>query len=57
LCSNERTIRFGLGKEISSCDVEVEWPSGLKQTFENLKTGATYLIVEADDDAFPLKSL
>ena len=57
LCSNERTIRFGLGKEISSCDVEVEWPSGLKQTIENLKTGATYLIVEADDGAFPLKSL
>jgi len=45
-CSqSELTLTFGLGKA-SQADVEVDWPSGQKDTLKNLKANVTYTIQE-----------
>ncbi len=53
LCSNERCTRFGLGGNFSDVEVEVQWPSGKKQTWPSLGVNRQWLLVE-DDDAFEL---
>ena len=52
LCSNERTLRIGLGQAVLRCDVEVQWPSGLTQEFKNLETNHQHLLTEADQQPF-----
>ena len=39
-------IDFGLGNAGSIQRVEVDWPSGLRQTFENVNAGHRYLLIE-----------
>jgi tetratricopeptide (TPR) repeat protein len=51
LCSNERLISIGLGLQSSPCDVTVQWPDGSSQTFMNLKTNRSWMIVQ-NEEAF-----
>ncbi len=44
--SNERELIFGLGSAESIDRVEVRWPSGAAQTFENLTPGNEWLLIE-----------
>ena len=48
LCSNERTLHIGFGSKIDQCDVTIEWPSGLIQTFDGVVTGNKHLLVEGN---------
>ena len=46
-CSqSELTLTFGLGSDDQASIVEVNWPSGQRDTFRNLKAGATYTVEE-----------
>ena len=52
LCSNERTLHIGLGQAIELCKVEIQWPSGLSQSFRDLSSGMTHLLIEGESQAF-----
>ncbi len=46
-CSqNELTLTFGLGDATAADKVEIEWPSGQRDTLKDLKADATYTIQE-----------
>jgi len=47
--SNERILVFGVGNSEQATEVIIDWPSGLTQTFHNIKTGIEYHIVEGHD--------
>jgi hypothetical protein len=44
--SNERKLIFGLGPAQKIDHVQVRWPSGIKQTLENLDVDREWLVVE-----------
>ena len=44
--SNDTRLHFGLGKAAIMSKVEVRWPSGLHQEFQNVAADAIYEIVE-----------
>lgn len=44
--SNERRLVFGLGEATRVTDLEIRWPSGIMQNFEDLPADAEYLFVE-----------
>jgi len=46
LSQNDLRLHFGLGKA-SSADIEIRWPSGIRQTMKNLAAGETHHIIEA----------
>jgi hypothetical protein len=46
LSSNDPRLHFGLGKNTSIKNLEVRWPSGLTQNFENVSSDAIYAITE-----------
>ena len=52
LCSNQRTLHFGLGRTEGSCQVKVTWPDGTSQIYPDLDSGAVWLLVQADPQAF-----
>jgi hypothetical protein len=43
---SELTLTFGLGRDPRVAKMEVEWPSGTKQTFTDLAPGRTLTIDE-----------
>jgi hypothetical protein len=46
-CSqSELTLTFGLGQATQAESVEITWPSGQRDTLNNLKANATYIIEE-----------
>ena len=45
LSCNDRRLHFGLGKA-ENADLEVQWPSGTKQTFTKLEANQLYVIRE-----------
>ena len=46
-CSaSELTLTFGLGKALQADRVEIAWPSGRRDTFNNLKANSTYTLEE-----------
>ena len=51
ISANEPLAHFGLGTENSIGRLMVEWPSGLRQTFENLEADRFYTITEPNDAA------
>ena len=53
ISANEPLAHFGLGAEERIGRLMVEWPSGHRQTFENLEAGRFYTITEPDDAAPP----
>jgi hypothetical protein len=52
LCSDEPIIDFGLGELRDLDRVEVTWPSGQAQVFEELEVGHRYLLIEGDPDGY-----
>jgi hypothetical protein len=44
-CSSDKTVFFGLGKDASARRIEIAWPSGARQTLENVAADR-YLSVE-----------
>lgn len=44
--SNDTRLHFGLGKAATMSRVEVQWPSGLHQEFQNVPGDAIYEIDE-----------
>ncbi len=47
--SNERILVFGVGKSELATEVTIDWPSGLTQTFHNIRAGIEHHIVEGHD--------
>ncbi|MEE2936509.1 MAG: FG-GAP-like repeat-containing protein [Planctomycetota bacterium] len=52
LCSHEAVVDFGIGNLSAIDRIEVQWPSGLTQNFENLETDSQYLLVEGEVSVF-----
>ena len=50
LCSDEAVVDFGLGAIKEVDQVEVFWPSGLRQTIQSPKLGTRHLVVEGDPE-------
>ena len=48
ISANEPLAHFGLGEEARINRLSVEWPSGQRQTFENLEVNRFYTITEPD---------
>ena len=48
LASNEPSLHFGLGAEDHINKLTVNWPSGIQQEFNKLKTNQQYVITESD---------
>lgn len=48
MASNDKRLIFGLGDEIIVKKIEVIWPSGKKDFFENVKTKKYYRILEGE---------
>jgi hypothetical protein len=46
LSQNDLRLHFGLGKETSMTSVEILWPSGSKETYNNLPADFIYAITE-----------
>ena len=47
--SNDTRLHFGLGQQTSISKIEVQWPSGLHQEFQNIPGDAIYEIDEGKD--------
>ncbi len=47
--SNDTRLHFGLGADGVMSKIEVQWPSGLKQEFQNVPGDAIYELVEGQD--------
>lgn len=50
LSQHSKRIVFGLGQAKSVRSVRITWPSGLTQTFSELKIGCTYSIIEGSNE-------
>ena len=48
LSTSDMRLYFGLGSETTITRLEIEWPSGKKQVLENVPTGQTLLLDEAN---------
>ncbi len=46
MSTNEPVLHFGLGNQPKIDQIIVRWPSGVRQTFDNLESDLRYLIVE-----------
>jgi enediyne biosynthesis protein E4 len=50
-CSqNELTLHFGLGSASQVDQIDIRWPSGLKEHFENLPADRLYRHTEGEKD-------
>lgn len=54
--SNQRLLVFGLGENPQVDRVEIHWPSGQKQDFEDLKADAEYIVVEGQSEPVRLQT-
>jgi hypothetical protein len=52
LCSSESTLSIGINDSSSAASVEIVWPTGHRQRFENVAANASYLVVESADKMF-----
>jgi len=46
LSASDKRLTVGLGADASATRVEIRWPSGIVQTFENVKAGGTLVAKE-----------
>jgi len=53
LSQSDLRASFGLGRTEMADTVEVEWPSGARQTFKNVKADQFYFIEEGSDEVRP----
>lgn len=52
MVSNEPVLHFGIGSTEALDRVEVQWPSGQTQSFENVAANARYLLVEGAEELY-----
>ena len=52
MVSNEAVLHFGIGNLTSLERVEVQWPSGQIQSFDNVATNARYLLIEGASELY-----
>jgi hypothetical protein len=45
-CNNSRVVHLGLAREKQVNDLQIEWPSGLRQSFQNIPAGQRIEIIE-----------
>jgi hypothetical protein len=45
-CNNSRVVHLGLVREKQVNELQIEWPSGLRQSFQNIPAGQRIEIVE-----------
>lgn len=50
LSQHSKRMLFGLGQSTAVRSVRIMWPSGVSQSFSNLKPGFTYAIVEGSNE-------
>ena len=55
LSTNEATVQLGLGKARQIEELEVHWPSGHVQKFQNLQSGKSYEITEPAETPPPFR--
>lgn len=48
-CGNSRVVHLGLGAETHVSELQIDWPSGLRQSFHNIPAGQRIEITEASD--------
>lgn len=53
--SNQRLLVFGLGENSNADKIEIRWPSGQKQQFENLAADSEYIVVEGHPEPVRLQ--
>jgi hypothetical protein len=46
--SNDTRLHFGLGTEATITKIEIFWPSGVRQEFNDIQADATYEIKEGE---------
>jgi len=51
LSASDKRLLVGLGADASATLVEIRWPSGIVQTFRNVKAGQTLVATEGTDSA------
>ncbi|WP_231602534.1 FG-GAP-like repeat-containing protein [Neorhodopirellula pilleata] len=51
LCSNEAILDFGLADQMQVDRLEIIWPSGTRQTLDEVEVNRTHLIVETQSDS------
>ncbi|QDV19022.1 tetratricopeptide repeat protein [Gimesia panareensis] len=54
--SNQRMLVFGLGSQQQVTELEVNWPSGLKQRFSNLAANQEVHLIEGQPEFYRLRS-
>ncbi len=54
-CSNEKIACFGLGPATRIDSIEITWPTGSRQVFENVDVDQRLLVVEGATDVFTLQ--
>jgi len=47
LSSNDKRLHFGLG-DAENCDIEIRWPSGIRQTLHAVKADQFFTIEEPE---------
>lgn len=52
LCSDESIIDLGLGVATQIKRLEVNWPSGERQIFENIDVNQRYLLIQNQDQPY-----
>jgi ASPIC/UnbV protein len=45
-CNNSRVVHLGLAREKQVKELQIDWPSGLRQSFENIPAGQRIEIIE-----------
>lgn len=55
MVSNEAVLHFGVGAAETLTRVDVRWPSGLTQSFDDIAPNSRYLLVEGAEEMFPRK--
>ena len=51
--SNQRELIFSVGNAKEVKKIEIHWPAGTTQTFEAVRSGRHYVVVEGRDEIVP----
>lgn len=55
MCANERKIVVGMGLETQLVDVQIRWPSGLRESFGDIHVGQDALLIEGSGEVTRLR--
>jgi enediyne biosynthesis protein E4 len=55
LSSSDKRLHFGLGSETAAKTIEIRWPSGIRQTVQNVRGGQILQIEEPSAETAPSK--